>query len=76
MEQGASVDPVFWPRDLLTASDDFAHSRILVWGYDTHVVGQFFSASDQQNISQHGNNLLIALQQERKEDVRESATYT
>ncbi|KAI0869581.1 hypothetical protein GGS24DRAFT_478422 [Hypoxylon argillaceum] len=68
VEQGASVDPVYWPRDLLTASDDFAHSRILVWGYDTHVVGQFFSASDQQNISQHGNNLLIALQQERKED--------
>ncbi|TGJ78947.1 hypothetical protein E0Z10_g9820 [Xylaria hypoxylon] len=42
--------------------------QILVWGYDTHVVGQFFGASDQQNISQHGNNLLIALQQERKED--------
>ncbi|KAI0534757.1 ankyrin repeat-containing domain protein [Xylaria digitata] len=67
VEQVVSEDPVFWPRDLLASSGDFAQSRILVWGYDTQV-GHFFSASDQQNISQHGNNFLITLQQERKED--------
>ncbi|KAF2967343.1 hypothetical protein GQX73_g6206 [Xylaria multiplex] len=67
IEQSITGDSVFWPRDLLASSGDFAQSRILVWGYDTQVA-HFFSASDQQNISQHGNNFLIALQQERKED--------
>ncbi|GAP92242.1 putative RAS-2 protein [Rosellinia necatrix] len=66
--QDTPADPVFWPRDLLAASGDFADSRILLWGYDTQVVGHFFGANDQQNISQHGHNLLVALQQERKED--------
>ncbi|KAI0147348.1 hypothetical protein GGR57DRAFT_260172 [Xylariaceae sp. FL1272] len=58
----------YWPYDLLAQSDDFRDSRIMTWGYDTRVIREFFGGSDQQNISQHGNNLLVNLQQERKED--------
>lgn len=61
--------PVFWPNDLLARSEDFAHTRIMTWGYDTKVVRDFFGTSDQQNISQHGNNLMVSLQQERKGSV-------
>ncbi|KEY73925.1 hypothetical protein S7711_07767 [Stachybotrys chartarum IBT 7711] len=57
---------VYWPYDLLAQSADFADTRIMTWGYDTKVVKEFFGNSDQQNISQHGNNLLVCLQQERK----------
>jgi hypothetical protein len=46
-----------------------SRSRILTWGYNTHVVAEFFGASDQQNITQHGHNLVVALQQEQKRDV-------
>jgi len=46
-----------------------ARSRILTWGYNTQVVAEFFGTSDQQNITQHGHNLMVALQQERKRDV-------
>ncbi|KAI4867910.1 hypothetical protein F4820DRAFT_445495 [Hypoxylon rubiginosum] len=38
----------------------------MTWGYDTKVIGDFFGTSDRQNISQHGNNLMVSLQQERK----------
>jgi hypothetical protein len=64
-----TISPVFWPYDLLAHSADFSNTRIMTWGYDTKVVKEFFGSSDQQNISQHGNNLLVCLQQERKSDV-------
>ncbi|RYP92953.1 hypothetical protein DL770_000934 [Monosporascus sp. CRB-9-2] len=57
---------VYWPYDLLAQSEEFTETRILTWGYDTKVVKDFFGTSDQQNISQHGNNLMVSLQQERK----------
>jgi len=60
---------VFWPYDLLSKHPDFEKARILTWGYNSHVVVDFFGTSDKQNISQHGNNLMVALQQERKRDV-------
>ncbi|KAF4447144.1 hypothetical protein F53441_9289 [Fusarium austroafricanum] len=43
-----------------------ARSEVMTWGYDTKVIREFFGGSDSQNISQHGNNLLVRLQQERR----------
>ena len=63
-------DTVFWPYDLLSKHPDFAQARILTWGYDTKVVSEFFGTSNQQNIYQHGNDLMVGLQQERKNNVR------
>ncbi|KAI1339658.1 hypothetical protein F5Y15DRAFT_381625 [Xylariaceae sp. FL0016] len=60
----------YWPCDLLAQSEDFRNARIMTWGYDTRVIRDFFGTSDQQNISQHGNNLMVNLQQERKADPR------
>lgn len=65
----SSDKAIFWPYDFLSKEDSLAHARILTWGYDTHVVTDVFGAADEQNISQHGNNLMVALQQERKRDV-------
>ncbi|MCJ1245334.1 hypothetical protein MMC30_002538 [Trapelia coarctata] len=61
-------ETIFWPYDLLSKDPDLARARILTWGYDTLIISEFFGTSDQQNISQHGNNLMVALQQERKND--------
>jgi len=61
---------VFWPYDLLSRHKDFTTSRILTWGYDTRVVREIFGGGDSQNISQHGNNLMVMLQQQRKDAVR------
>ncbi|KAF8854985.1 hypothetical protein BDZ45DRAFT_596319, partial [Acephala macrosclerotiorum] len=58
---------VFWPFDLLAKRPELAQARILVWGYDSHVT-KFFSANNQQNISRHGNDLMVALEQERNQD--------
>jgi hypothetical protein len=63
-------ETVFWPYDLLSKHPDFAQARILTWGYDTKVVSEFFGTSNQQNIYQHGNDLMVGLQQERKNYVR------
>lgn len=60
---------LYWPHVLLAQSEDFAETRIMTWGYDTKVIGDFFGTSDRQNISQHGNNLMVSLQQERKANV-------
>jgi hypothetical protein len=60
---------VFWPYDLLSKHLDLAQARILTRGYDTKVVSEFFGTSNQQNIYQHGNDLMVALQQERKSNV-------
>ena len=70
-----SPESVYWPHDLLAQSADFAETRLLIWGYDSTVVKAFFGPSDQQNISQHGNNLLVSLQQERKADVSSAGCH-
>ncbi|KAI9899277.1 hypothetical protein N3K66_005738 [Trichothecium roseum] len=38
----------------------------MTWGYDAEIIRKSSGKSGQQNISQHGNNLLVSLQQERK----------
>jgi len=68
-------ETVFWPYDLLSKHESLARARLLTWGYNTLVVTEFFGTSDQQNISQHGNNLMVALQQERKKDVSSNIVY-
>ncbi|KAF4993058.1 hypothetical protein FGRMN_6746 [Fusarium graminum] len=67
--QRAVGTTVCWPYDLLCVHEDFASSRIMTWGYDTKVIREFFGGSDSQNISQHGNNLLVTLQLERRDDL-------
>ncbi|KAF5025375.1 hypothetical protein F66182_2540 [Fusarium sp. NRRL 66182] len=59
---------VYWPYDLLCVHDEFASSRVMTWGYDTKVLREFFKGNDSQNISQHGNNFLVRLQQERRDN--------
>ncbi|TQV96722.1 Ankyrin repeat-containing domain-containing protein [Cordyceps javanica] len=58
---------IFWPSDLLSREDKLQNARILTYGYDS-VVANFFGPQNQQNITRHGNNLMVALQQERKEE--------
>jgi len=65
----APPNPIFWPWDFLSREPKFRDCRILTWGYETRVITEFFGTSDQQNMSQHGNNLMVSLQQERKNDV-------
>jgi len=61
--------PIFWPWDFLCQTPEFRDCRVLTWGYETRVITEFFGTSDQQNMSQHGNNLMVSLQQERKNEV-------
>ncbi|KAF9774001.1 hypothetical protein IL306_008074 [Fusarium sp. DS 682] len=51
------------------ATSELQKARILTYGYDS-AVANFFGSQNQQNISGHGNDLMVALQQERKEEVR------
>ncbi|ETS79891.1 hypothetical protein PFICI_07420 [Pestalotiopsis fici W106-1] len=56
---------VYWPSDLLAQEPELAGARILTWGYDSHVT-KFFDANNKQNISMHGNDLMVALEQQRR----------
>ncbi|KAJ3536823.1 hypothetical protein NM208_g6099 [Fusarium decemcellulare] len=67
-KQRAAGPSVYWPYDLLCQHEEFVSSRIMTWGHDTKVIREFFGGSDLQNISQHGNNLLVRLQQERRDN--------
>ncbi|KAF5700128.1 RAS-2 [Fusarium mundagurra] len=67
-KQRAVGSHVYWPYDLLCQQEEFMSSRIMTWGYDTKVIRELFAGSDSQNISQHGNNLMVRLQQERRDN--------
>ncbi|KAF4969328.1 hypothetical protein FSARC_3402 [Fusarium sarcochroum] len=58
---------IFWPFKLLSRDSRLEKARILTYGYDS-VVANFFGPQNQQNISRHGNDLMVALQQERREE--------
>ncbi|KAK8874992.1 hypothetical protein PGQ11_005506 [Apiospora arundinis] len=58
-----SQDLVCWPRDLVPTVCPTA--RVLTWGYDTTVTEGYFRNSKQNNVSQHGRNLLYDLVLER-----------
>ncbi|KAI1169532.1 hypothetical protein F4777DRAFT_584825 [Nemania sp. FL0916] len=57
--------PVYWPYDLLGERLDLAKTRMLTYGYDS-VATRFFGATNKQNIMEHGNDLMVALEQERQ----------
>ncbi|KAF4470497.1 P-loop containing nucleoside triphosphate hydrolase [Fusarium albosuccineum] len=57
----------FWPFELLSRDSRLKEARILTYGYDS-VVANFFGPQNQQNISRHGNDLMVALQQERRDE--------
>jgi hypothetical protein len=61
-------ETTFGPFHLLSIHPTLRNIRILTWGYNSHVV-RFWEPNSQQNISGHGNDLLIALERERKNDV-------
>ncbi|KAI1124886.1 hypothetical protein F5Y10DRAFT_284664 [Nemania abortiva] len=63
----SSEAPVYWPYDLLAKHPDLSKTRIMAYGYDS-LVTKFFDANNKQNISEHGNDLMVALEQERKSD--------
>jgi hypothetical protein len=65
---GSSLSTTFWPFDLLAAEPDFAHARLLTWGYNSQVT-EMFNAISHENISQRGHNFMVALRQVRKKDV-------
>lgn len=67
--QSKSKEPsVYWPYDLLAKHPGLSRTRILTYGYDS-LVTKFFDANNKQNISMHGNDLMVALEQERKSSV-------
>ncbi|KAI9854661.1 MAG: Ras GTPase ras2 [Trichoglossum hirsutum] len=70
--QSVGFSKISDPPNAEVEHSDFASSRILTWGYDTKVIRELFGASDQQNITQHGNNLMVMLQQERKSDASDA----
>jgi hypothetical protein len=57
----------FWPRDFL--SSDLPKTRILTWGYDSHVSKFFGGAADQSNLFGHAKNLLYTFAGLRRECV-------
>lgn len=59
---------MYWPYDLLAKHPDLSQTRIMTYGYDS-LVTKFFDANNKQNISMHGNDLMVALEQERKSSV-------
>jgi len=64
-EHGSAVSApaaTYWPRDLLprTISD----ARILTYGYDADVVGGLFKGASKNNITQHGQDLMLKLERE------------
>lgn len=59
--EGSNV--IFWPDAFLKT--DLLHVRIATAGYTSEVLG-FFSATGQNNIMQHAQNLVADLQRERE----------
>ncbi|OJJ65462.1 hypothetical protein ASPBRDRAFT_201794 [Aspergillus brasiliensis CBS 101740] len=64
----ASERSVFWPLDLLSENPGLEQARILTWGYDTRISWLPFRAMNQQDITSHANDLMVALQAERSKD--------
>ncbi|RXG50106.1 hypothetical protein VDGE_00962 [Verticillium dahliae] len=56
----------FWPRDLLP--NDCPNSRILTYGYDSHVSHFFSGAANQTNVVGHASSLLHDLEAIRRDD--------
>ena len=59
---------VFWPNDFLT--EDIPTARIWTYGYNADVFGVFYKATNQNTISQHGNDLAQELDREFTRGVR------
>ncbi|KAF8249194.1 hypothetical protein K440DRAFT_544280, partial [Wilcoxina mikolae CBS 423.85] len=68
LDAGSSSQPddVYWPEDLLPA--DIPDTRILTYGYDSHVSAFFSGAANQNNIYQHGRSLLNGLEAVRRKN--------
>ena len=53
---------VFWPQDFLP--EDMPEALIWTYGYNANVVGGFFTANNQNSISQHGRDLASKIKSE------------
>jgi hypothetical protein len=60
--QAESNTGLHWPRDLLPR--DCAESRILVWGYDSHIT-KGYSACNKSNLFGHAKTLLYSLRRDK-----------
>jgi hypothetical protein len=57
LEQGSH-----WPRDFLPR--DCPHSRIMTWGYDSHIT-KGYAQSNKSNVFAHAKDLLYSLRRDR-----------
>ncbi|KAK7743459.1 hypothetical protein SLS53_003993 [Cytospora paraplurivora] len=57
---------VFWPRDLLPSS--VPNARVLTYGYDTKIRHRIFGPASQNSVTDHGWDLLSALEDVRRGD--------
>jgi hypothetical protein len=58
---------IYWPADLLP--EDCPRVRILTFGYESHVSRFFRGPADQNNVVEHGRDLLYALEMHRREKI-------
>jgi hypothetical protein len=50
---------IFWPEDYLV--QDVPEAQVWTYGYNADVIGILFKANNKNTISQHGQNLSVAL---------------
>lgn len=62
-----SGQKIFWIEDFLPK--DISNARILTYGYNADVIGDFFQANNQNSISQHGRDLKAKLERELENEV-------
>ena len=63
---------IFWPKELLAPS--MPNARILTYGYNADAIGGLFQSSNQNSISQHGNDLMVKMERALQNDVRPLTT--
>ena len=61
------LSDIYWPQDYLP--QDIPEARIWTYGYNSDPVGSFSRASNQNNISQHGQDLANRIDREIDNEV-------
>ena len=64
------VAPLFWPAELLSKEQSLLKARIVTWGYESSPLTGLFKPNNRQTVSQHGDDLLLALQELRINHVK------
>lgn len=56
------AEATYWPQELLPQL--ILNARILNYGYDADVIGGLFKGASKNNITQHGQDLMLKLDRE------------